>query len=76
MAEQNVTKTGRRFRAYHRGRFSQIGIYFSSLGYSGESGEYLTLSNIPHDFSGWGSYCRFSNSAGSADSGTAACSPA
>ena len=51
--------------------YSEIGTYFSSLGYSGEYGEYLSLSSIPKDFSGWGSYCRFVNSAGSADSGKA-----
>ena len=41
------------------------------MDYMGENEEALSLWNIPADFDGWESYCRFTNSAGSADSGRA-----
>ena len=51
--------------------YSAISEYFPYLEYMGEDEEALSLYNIPADFDGWESYCRFTNSAGSADSGRA-----
>ena len=48
--------------------YSEISEYFPYMDYMGENEEALSLWNIPADFEGWESYCRFTNSAGSADS--------
>ncbi len=51
--------------------YDAIGQYFPTLGYAGETSEYLTLFDIPYEFNGWRSYCQFRNSAGSTNSGYA-----
>lgn len=48
--------------------YSEISEYFPYLEYMGEDEEAISLYNIPAGFDGWESYCRFTNSAGSADS--------
>ena len=48
--------------------YTEISSYFPYLDYTGENGDALSLFNIPADFDGWGSYCRFKNSSGSTDS--------
>ncbi len=48
--------------------YTEIGTYFPDLGIDGGEGSYLTLSNIPAEFDGWGSYCMFTNEDGSASS--------
>ena len=51
--------------------YAEIATWFPELQYSGEDSEYLSLSNIPLEFNGWSSYCRFTNDAGTSDSGKA-----
>lgn len=51
--------------------FSEIGEYFPYMECSGETTEVLSLFNVASGFNGWGSYCRFENSAGSTDSAVA-----
>ena len=51
--------------------YTDIAAYFPELGVEGGADEYLTISNIPAAFNGWGSYCVFSNKGATAASGTA-----
>ena len=51
--------------------FTEIGEYFPYMEYAGETTEVLSLFNVAAGFNGWGSYCRFENSAGSTDSAVA-----
>ena len=48
--------------------YAEIWNYFPDLVISGGEDSYLTLSNIPAEFDGWGSYCMFTNEDGSASS--------
>lgn len=51
--------------------YAEVETYFPYMEYVGINQEAISLFNIPADFDGWGSYCRFTNSVGSADSATA-----
>ena len=52
--------------------YTKINEHFPYLEYAvDEDEDALALYNIPADFDGWGSYCRFKNSAGTVNSGTA-----
>ena len=48
--------------------YTGIWSYFPDLVIDGGEGSNLTLSNIPAEFDGWGSYCMFTNEDGSASS--------
>ena len=48
--------------------YAELETYFPYMEYVGENEEAVSLYNVSLEFDGWGSYCRFTNSAGSVDS--------
>ena len=47
--------------------YAELSTYFPYMEFIGEDGPAISVYNVSLEFDGWGSYCRFTNSAGSTD---------